>query len=452
MVLKFFAHNAKAYQAAVAMMQKYDKAAIIHPTSTGKSYVAFKLVEDNSTAPILWLPPSEYIFKTQKKSLLHQDPDFDLGNVHFYTYVKLICCTQEQLQKIADLHPAYIILDEFYRAGAEYWGDGTKKLLALCLQAKLLGLAATNVRYLDNNRNMAEKLFDGHIASEMTLSEVIVRGILSAPTYVTTVFKYQQDLAWYQSRVDNLRSPGIQDVNQKYLDTLKRALEQADGLDKVFARNITNKAGKYIVFYSGKENMEEMISYVPKRFAEVDTKPTIYRTLSDDPSTDMAFATFKWDDSNHLKLLFCIDMLNEGVHVEGISGVIPFRPTVSPIICKQQIGLALAAGDSDVPLILDVVNNFESLAAISGLQTEMTAAVQRMYANGEGDKIVTERFDVEEQVRDCGALFEQLQSSLSSTWNHYFAEASIYYAEHGDLDIPKRYKTPMGLSLDLCVA
>ena len=67
--------------------------------------------------------------------------------------------------------------------------------------------------------------------------------------------------------------------------------------------------------------------------------------------------------------------------------------------------------------------------------------------NGEGDKVVTDHFEVVEQVHDCRVLFEQLQSSLSSTWDHYFSEASIYYAENGNLDIPRRYKTPMGLSL-----
>lgn len=169
--------------------------------------------------------------------------------------------------------------------------------------------------------------------------------------------------------------------------------------------------------------------------------------MSEDPSTDKAFADFKADSSDHLKLLFCIDMLNEGVHVAGISGVILFRPTISPIIYKQQIGRALTAGDSVTPLILDVVNNFEGLSSISGLQDEMTAAVQRLYANGEGDKVVTDHFEVVEQVHDCRVLFEQLQSSLSSTWNHYYSEASIYYAENGNLDIPRRYKTPMGLSL-----
>ena len=447
MALQLFEHNAKAYQAAIKMMQQYGKTAIVHPTGTGKSYIAFKLIEDHPAAVILWLSPSEYIFKTQRESLLRQDPDFPLQNVRFYTYAKLMCCSPAQLQEIAAQNPAYILFDEFHRAGAEYWGDSTQKLLALCPRAKLLGLTATNVRYLDNNRDMAEELFDGHVASEMSLGEAIVRGILPTPKYVTTVFKYQQDLARYQNRVDNLRSPGIQDVNQKYLDALKRALEQADGLDKVFARHITNKSGKYIVFCSGKEHMDEMISHVPQWFAAIDHMPTVYRALSEDPSTDKAFADFKADGSDHLKLLFCIDMLNEGVHVAGISGVILFRPTVSPIIYKQQIGRALTAGDSATPLILDVVNNFEGLSSISGLQDEMTAAMQRLYANGEGDKVVTDCFEVVEQMHDCRVLFEQLQSSLSSTWDHYFSEASIYYAENGNLDIPRRYKTPMGLSL-----
>ena len=445
--LRLFEHNEKAYHAAVRMMEQYGKAAIVHPTGTGKSYIAFKLIEDNPEKVMIWLSPSEYIFKTQLESLKRNDPDFPLANVHFYTYAKLMCCTEGQLAEIAGLQPSYIILDEFHRAGAECWGESTVALLKLCPDAGLLGLTATNVRYLDNNRDMAEELFDGRVASDMTLGEAIVRGILPTPNYVTTVYQYQKDLARYQTRVDNLRSAGIQDVNQKYLDALRRALEQADGLDKVFEHHITNKSGKYIVFCANKEHMDEMISHVPEWFAKVNAEVAVYEAYSDDPGTDKAFADFKTDESDKLKLLFCIDMLNEGVHVEGISGVILFRPTISPTIYKQQIGRALTAGENSTPLILDVVNNFEGLCSIAGLQGEMQEAVYRLNANGEGDKIVTERFEVVEQVHDCRVLFEQLQASLSSSWDHYFSEASIYYAEHGDLDIPKRYTTPAGLSL-----
>ena len=169
MALALFEHNAKAYQAATAMLEHYGKAAVIHPTGTGKSYIAFKLIEDHPDAAFLWLSPSEYIFRTQLENLQKQAPDFPLGNVRFTTYARLLFCTEEQLAEIAALHPAYIIMDEFHRAGAERWGESVRKLLELCPDAKLLGLTATNVRYLDNNRDMAEELFDGHIASEMTL-------------------------------------------------------------------------------------------------------------------------------------------------------------------------------------------------------------------------------------------------------------------------------------------
>ena len=447
MVLHLFEHNARAYQAAAAMLEQYGKAAVVHPTGTGKSYIAFKLIEDHPDAAVLWLSPSEYIFKTQIESLQKQAPDFPLGNVRFATYARLLFCTEEQLAEITALHPAYIIMDEFHRAGAERWGKRVRELLELCPDAKLLGLTATSVRYLDNNRDMAEELFDGHIASEMTLGEAIVRGILPAPKYVTTVFRYQNELAKYQARVDSLRSPGVQDANQKYLEALRRALEQADGLDRVFAKHITQTCGKYIVFCSGKEHMDEMASHVPGWFADVNKNIKVYKTYASDPEASKEFTAFKADEGDHLKLLFCIDMLNEGVHVEGISGVILFRPTVSPIVYKQQIGRALTAGTKTTPLILDVVNNFEGLSSISGLQKEMIAAVQRLYANGEGDKIVTKRFEVIEQVQDCHILFERLENSLSSTWDHYFAAASLYYAEHGDLKVPLRYKTPGGLSL-----
>lgn len=38
-------------------------------------------------------------------------------------------------------------------------------------------------------------------------------------------------------------------------------------------------------------------------------------------------------------------MLNEGIHVDDVDGVILLRPTVSPIIYLQQIGRALSAGN-----------------------------------------------------------------------------------------------------------
>jgi len=212
------------------------------------------------------------------------------------------------------------------------WGQSVQRLLQLYPDAPMLGLSATNIRYLDNQRDMSDELFDGNVASEMTLGEAIVRGILNPPKYVLSVLSYQKELEKYKARVRFAKSKVVRDAAEKYLEALRRTLDKADGLDEVFRKHMTDKVGKYIVFCANFKHMHEMIDKAPEWFAKVDNDPHIYSVYSDDPETSRAFADFKEDSSNHLKLLFCIDMLNEGIHVDDISGVILLRPTVSPII------------------------------------------------------------------------------------------------------------------------
>lgn len=444
MAVQLFEHNQRAYVFLESMLGTAGKAAVIHPTGTGKSYIAFRLIEAHRDWNFIWLSPSEYIFRTQKESLLRSDPEFSLERVQFFTYAKLMQLSPAQ---IGALEVDCIILDEFHRCGADRWGEGVQALIHANPSAKMLGLSATNIRYLDNQRDIAQELFDGCIASEMTLGEAIVRGILPKPKYVTTVFKYHQSLDQYQQRILNLRVPALRDANQVYYDALRRALEQADGLDVVLKKHITNKTGKYLLFCSDFEHLQEMQDLTSAWFADINPEVHSYIAYSNDPETSKAFQAFKSDNSDALKLLFCIDMLNEGVHVKGISGVILFRPTMSPIIYKQQIGRALTSGDSATPLILDVVNNFEGLQSISAIQKEMEEAVGVLRRNGEQESIVTERFEVEEQVHDCARLFEALENSLSTPWSHYFHEAQKFYVENNHLNVPKNYNTPEGLHL-----
>ena len=207
----------------------------------------------------------------------------------------------------------YIILDEFHRCGAEMWGEGVNRLLDMYPNVPLLGLTATAIRYLDNQRNMADELFDGNIASEMTLGEAIVRGILNTPKYVLSVFAYQEDYNRLKRRVKSVKSKSVKDQAERYLEALRRALEMADGLDKIFDKHMENRAGKYIVFCSNFGHLREMQSKAKEWFKKVDPKSHVYTAYSDDPTTSKEFADFKQDNSKHLKLLYAIDMLNEGM-------------------------------------------------------------------------------------------------------------------------------------------
>ena len=438
-----FEHNRIAYEAVLDMFETENRAAVVHPTGTGKSFIGFQLCMDQSQKKVCWLSPSEYIFQTQIENFL-QAGGSPLSNVDFFTYAKLMLMGDAALTKI---QPDYIVLDEFHRCGAEMWGEGVCRLLTTYKQAKILGLSATAIRYLDNQRNMADELFDGNVASEMTLGEAIVRGILNPPKYVLSVFSYQKDLKRYERRVKVAKNKAVRDSAEKYLEALRRALEKADGLDVVFDKHMTDRTGKYIVFCADFEHMHEMIDRAPEWFCKVDQEPHIYTAYSNDPATSKAFADFKKDDSDHLKLLFCIDMLNEGVHVDDVSGVILFRPTVSPIIYKQQIGRALSASKSTEPVIFDIVNNIENLYSIGTIEQEMQVAMGYYRMLGLDRQIVTERFQIIDEVRECKALFEQLNETLTASWEFMYAQAKAYYERKGDLRVPKKYKTNEGYSL-----
>lgn len=68
-MFELYEHNLIAYKSAVSMLAETGKAAVVHPTGTGKTFIGFKLCEDNPDKIVLWLSPSEYIFRTQLENL-----------------------------------------------------------------------------------------------------------------------------------------------------------------------------------------------------------------------------------------------------------------------------------------------------------------------------------------------------------------------------------------------
>ncbi len=469
-----FEHNRKAYEAVVEMLGRTGKAAVIHPTGTGKSFIAFQLCADHTESNFCWLSPSEYIFATQEEEWSLAGGE-KAGNIQFFTYARLMRMGKDEL---ADIKPDYIILDEFHRCGAAQWGEGVAGLREMYPHAKVLGLSATSVRYLDNRRDMAGELFDGNIASELTLGAAVACGILPEPRYVLSVYNYQKELQRYEARVCQTKNKAVQDAAGRELEALRRALEKADGLVDVFARHMAAEeklpsqessgnaggaispkvpggqkdCGRYLVFCANYDHLLEMRALATAWFAKVDPAPHIYTAYSFDPATRAEFAAFRADRSGHLKLLYCIDMLNEGIHVDGLSGVILLRPTVSPTVYKQQIGRALAAGKKKVPVIFDIVMNIENLCSIGAVEEELRQAVVRYRADGRRNQIVNKHFRVIDELGDCRRLFARLNETLGASWEAMYGMAREYYVQTGNLEVPAAYVTPEGYSLGAWIA
>ena len=305
MSIDLFPHNQEAYDSLLTLLETERKACIIHPTGTGKSFIAFKYCEDHPKQTIIWLSPSEYIFRTQCENLRNTGEAVP-QNITFFTYQKLCLMSPAELEA---LRADAIVLDESHRSAAPTWYRSVRVLLEKNPEARLIGLTATSIRFLDRQLDTCELLFDSCVASQLTLGEAIVRGILGAPTYVTALYSCAKQLERYERRIRFARRRAARDRGEELLEALRRAIDQAEGLDEIFARHMKDRTGKYLFFAAalsicGKWRVREMAGLAGEHFGKIDPHAHIYTMFSADPGSSKAFRDFKADNSDHLKLLY----------------------------------------------------------------------------------------------------------------------------------------------------
>ncbi len=354
------------------------------------------------------LSPSVYIVKQIK---LHaKDSGISLRNVKFITYTKL---AQYSEAEISALICDYIILDEFHRCGASEWGRGIDALLKLKPKAKVLGTSATPIRYLDSSRNMAEELFNSVYVVNMSLHEAIRRKILPLPIYVTSWYSFRGKLEEFEIKAERSKNPRLKEAMQEKIRKAKRRVAKLDcGLDRVFEKHIPSKSGKYIVFCPNIDELNKIYTDCDKWFEKVTNSIHKYSVYSNNANSEDEFKRFSEDDSEALKLLFCVDMLNEGVHIEDVNGVIMLRATQSANVFYQQLGRALACSEKSLhPVIFDIVNNFET-----GDTAKEYYAIMEISRDGasEDDDIEFELYDY---VRDIRQILTELSETFENSWD-----------------------------------
>ncbi|MCD7876427.1 MAG: helicase associated domain-containing protein [Cloacibacillus porcorum] len=76
----------------------------------------------------------------------------------------------------------------------------------------------------------------------------------------------------------------------------------------------------------------------------------------------------------------------------------------------------------------------------------MRSVIDRYQIMGDEKRIVNDSFTIIDEVRDSRRLFNELEESLSASWETMFGHAQAYYREHGNLEVSKRYQPPDGYS------
>ena len=410
-------HNVETYQKVTDKLKESNKVAVIHPTGTGKMYIALKLLEENKGKKTIYIAPSNPILHDVKKNIYAEGMTMsEFHKLKRITYQKLARLTDEEIQELdADI----IVLDEFHHCGAPEWGKGVQRLLQRNEGASVLGLSATPLRYTDGLRDMADELFENNIASEMTLEEAIQREILPKATYVSTLYGYDKELQNMQTNIDKIKDDDKRQEAQDLLNNLREKLDaNTQNLPQLFSEHMQNKSGKYIIFCKDIDDMNEKVEQAQKMFGGVNTNITIRGVSSKIKESDKILTEFEQDsEEGTLKLLYAVDMLNEGYHIKDLDGVVMMRPTFSPTIYTQQLGRALTVGGDKVPVVLDLVNNFDSCKIIEDFAERM-----RKYKGNEGTgkteqdkKSRLSIFDKTKEFRDIAEKITELSKRSKVT-------------------------------------
>lgn len=440
-------HNQKTYENICRMYgEGIQRVAIVQPTGSGKSLLMAKLIEDNTNSRFFVLSTSHKI-NDQFKSKLDEET---LKRIDFNIYCNMPNMKQEMIES---LQPDYIFLDEMHRALAKEWSKGINVLLNMYPDAKVLGLSATPIRYLDKCRNVAEELFNGNLACDMSLSQAILDGILPMARYVCGVYSYEKDTESLNKKIEkSCNSEEEKKELLKELKILKENLDKGHGVSDIFKKYVVSGSEKFVVFLKDTTHLRIMKPVIEKWFTDAGFSVRTYEVHSKNADKDKEFQKFKEDtEDGIIKACLSVNMLAEGIHGD-IDGVIMLRNTISANMYFQMIGRAFACGKKTIPLIIDLVANsqFISDAANLSFPNELRREIKKRKEECEKEsKEYDPGFDVNEfivmdEFMDVVSGFRTIEGRLEGSWDLYIKALKQYKEREGDCLVPKRHIEVVG--------
>ena len=435
-------HNKTAYQKVMRAFETADRTCVVHPTGTGKSYLIAAVSE--SFKRVLILGPNDFVLDQVHDVLKWRDSAKDAGTVEYMTYQML--CFMDNVPTGYDL----ICLDEFHRAGAPSWGVAVDELLEQNPQAKVFGTTATPIRYLNNERDMSDELFHRNVASLITIGEAWSRSILPVPAFVTGLFNFHKTLADAEERITNSKKLTEEEKRRRLhrLSNARLEWENSMGMPTILQRHLDKDIRRVIIFCADIARLESMRETVVGWFRvggfKVASSCTVHVGMNDKQICD-AMNEFESDEGDGVRLMFSVNMLNEGVHIPRVGAVLMLRTPSSRIIYLQQMGRCLTAANTEKPVILDMVDNITTTSAVHGLMDDFEGWQHLM--KSDVPDYEERRFkvtDYKQTLRDVLQKISPLELSFES-WEEKLQQLMDFCEKHGrtpsrsDGDIFRKY-------------
>lgn len=436
--------NEAAFQKAVQSLETLNRAAVFHPTGTGKSCIAWKVAEAHPQTTFFWLVAGAQRLALRQAELTRYNGGTLPGNVRFCDCEKLAAATPEQWVRLGEQKPGCIVLDCYHELSAVCWAQSVQKLLRMCPQAKVLGLGVPNGAPVCA---AAQELFADCIVSHMTVAEAMAAGTMPVPSaYAALLWPQEEELATLRARIKNLCMPkGDTSLRVQY-EELSWSLRQVENLTVLLPRLLSDTSGHYLVLFESAAYQEKLGAELEQLLRTVDPAVRFYAADHACFADSAAVETFLSDTAPGPKVLLCVNAPGVQQPLEGLAGVILVRQSSLMSTFKQMLCRALvAAGSRSVP-VFDLVAQFEGLGNGRTLQRDCTEAMTKA-----GSK--TPGFRQERPMQQTYRLYGKLRREMEARWEVLCQAAADAAAKEGTLELPRSYTihsgVPVGKWLEL---
>ena len=436
--------NEAAFQKAVQSLETLNRAAVFHPTGTGKSCIAWKVVEAHPQTTFFWLVAGAQRLALRQAELTRYNGGTLPGNVRFCDCEKLAAATPEQWVRLGEQKPGCVVLDCYHELSAVCWAQSVQKLLRMCPQAKVLGLGVPNGAPVCA---AAQELFADCIVSHMTVAEAMAAGTMPVPSaYAALLWPQEEELATLRARIKNLCMPkGDTSLRVQY-EELSWSLRQVENLTVLLPRLLSDTSGHYLVLFESAAYQEKLGAELEQLLRTVDPAVRFYAADHACFADSAAVETFLSDTAPGPKALLCVNAPGVQQPLEGLAGVILVRQSSLMSTFKQMLCRALvAAGSRSVP-VFDLVAQFEGLGNGRTLQRDCTEAMTKA-----GSK--TPGFRQERPMQQTYRLYGKLRREMEARWEVLCQAAADAAAKEGTLELPRSYTihsgVPVGKWLEL---
>ena len=334
-------HNIPVYKAFCKCLAKYHECILITATGTGKSYIVEEFLQQHDEVALVVVPKRTIKSSWEDLSSKVTVITYQSFARHYEDYINLY---------------RYVVFDEAHHIGGDGpWGMAFRDFKKRSDLSYFIGLTADAIRYSDQNKDVAQREFDGHIVYGYNAAEAVEKGILPNAQYVSALF----DLPNIR---DTLYSKAIRKSNaKKYREKvetlfgrLDMEIENTESIEEILKEHLS-RAGrrKGIIFVDSIKYTDTGIDIIRDTFKD---EPVLTcHSKMNAKENEIVLTRFKKMDHGYI---VAVDMFNEGLHIKGVNTIIMLRKTRSPSIYQQQVGRALSsANPNELVYVFDFVGN-----------------------------------------------------------------------------------------------